>query len=358
MSRADLSTALTLAEAPGDTALANAIRWPLAFAALSLGAPDETARLLDEGWSVVGAAPHSGRRAPYRMMRGYLALARGNRADGEAELRQADADAQAAEQPLFRCMILARLVQAELLRGDPASARATCATLLAVAQSIGSSFYRFVGYHRLGMAKEWAGELDAADRAYAAARRFSATDGGDSLERAASALWQARRASYQGQPALVLAALDEADAVIAEFAHAPLCRESAVLRGMALWRCARFAEARAQLTLALPLIASGDPAFRARCLEGFASLASGAGEPVAARWQAAATALRAHTGMPQPRADAPRTARTEAALRQILTPDALATARDPATAPTIEEAMAEFAAWLAEGRRSAVGGRQ
>ncbi len=352
MARADLATALALAEAAGDTALATAIRWPLAFAALSLGASDETARLLDEGWAVVGASPHPGRRAPYRMMRGYLALARGDRDDGEAELRQADADAQAAAQPLFRCMILGRLVQAELLRGDPDGARATCATLLTVAESIGSALYRFVGYHRLGMAEEWAGEFDAADRAYAEARRFSATNGGDSLERASGFLWRARHASYQEQPIFALAALDEADAVLAEFAHAPLRRESAVLRGMALWRCARFAEARAQLTRVVPLIATGDPAFRARCLEGFVSLASGAGEPAAARWQAAATALRDRAGMPQPRADARRTARTEADLRALLPPDALAAARDPATAPTVEDALAEIAAWLATSRES------
>jgi len=121
---------------------------------------------------------------------------------------------------------------------------------------------------------------------------------------------------------------------------------------MSLWRCGRFAEARAQLTRALPLLAGGDPAFRARCLEGIVSIASGAGEPAAAHWQAAATALRAHTGMPQPRADAPRTARTEAALQALLAPDALAAARDPATTPTIEAAMAEVAAWLAGSRES------
>jgi len=354
VSYADLNAALTLAEATGDTDLATAIRWPLAFVALSLGTPDEAARLLDEGWAVVGTATQPGRRAPYRMMRGYLALARGDRDHGEAELRQADADTQAAAQPLFRCMTLARLVQAQLLRGDPADARATCATLIAVAHAIGSSFYRFVGYHRLGMIEEWAGELDAADQAYVEARRFSGAGSGGSLDRATGALWQARRASYQGHPALALAALDEADAVIAEFAHAPLRRESAALRGMALWRCRRFAGARAQLLLALPLIATGDPAFRARCLEGFASIASGAGEPIAARWLATATALRERAGMPQPRADAPRTVRTEIALRALLTPDALAAAHDPATAPTFEEALAEVAVWLAESSESAI----
>lgn len=348
VSHADLTTALALAEAAGDADLATAIRWPLAFTALSLDTPAETARLLAAGWAVVGTAPQPGRRAPYRMIRGYLALARGDRDGGAAELRQADADAQAAAQPLFRCMTLGRLVQAELLRGDPDGARATCATLLLVADAIGSSFYRFVGYHRLGMAEEWAGELDAADRAY--------------IDRSAALLHQRRRGPGTrlgrplasaprllpgGQPALVLAALDEADAVLADFAHVPLRRESAFLRGMSLWHCGRFAEARAQLTRALPLIAGGDPAFRARCLEGIVSIASGAGEPAAARWQAAATALRTHTGMPQPRADAPRTARTEAALQALLTPDALAAARDLATAPTIEAAMAEVAAWLA-----------
>jgi len=197
VSHAALATALALADAAGDADLATAIRWPLAFTALSLDTPAETARLLEAGWAVVGTAPQPGRRAPYRMIRGYLALARGDRDGGEAELRQADTDAQAAAQPLFRCMTLGRLVQAELLRGDPDGARATCATLLAVADSLGSSFYRFVGYHRLGMAEEWAGELDAADRAYIEARRFS-TNGEGGLERASGTLWQARRASYQG----------------------------------------------------------------------------------------------------------------------------------------------------------------
>ncbi len=189
----------------------------------------------------------SGSPRPYAMMRGYFALARGDRDGGEATLRRADADAQVAEQPLCRRMILARLGQAVLLRGDPDGARATCATLLTVAETIGSSFYRFVGYHRLGMAEEWTGELDAADRAYAEARRFSSSGSGDSLDRATSFLWQARRAQ---------------------------------------------------------------------------------------------------TGMPQPRADAPRIARTEADLRALLTPNARAAARDPATAPTFEEALAEAGAWL------------
>ncbi len=116
-----------------------------------------------------------------------------------------------------------------------------------MAETIGSSFYRFVGYHRLGMAEEWTGELDAADRAYAEARRFSSSGSGDSLDRATGFLWQARRAQ---------------------------------------------------------------------------------------------------TGMPQPRADAPRIARTEADLRALLTPNARAAARDPATAPTFEEALAEAGAWL------------
>lgn len=350
--QADLTTALALAEALGDTPLATAIRWPLAFAALSRGTPAEAALLLDEGWARVGSDPHPGRRAPYAMMRGYFALARGDRDGGEATLRRADADAQAAEQPLFRCMILARLGQAVLLRGDPDGARAICATLLTVAETIGSSFYRFVGYYRLGVVEEWAGELAAADQAYAEARRFANSGSGDSLDRATGFLWQARRASYQQRPAEALAALGEADAVIAAFGHVPMRRESAFLRGMAHWRCGRITEARAQFAVALPLIATGDPAFRARCLESFASLAGGAGEPAAARWQAAATVLRARTGMPQPRADAPRTARTEAALRALFTPNALTAARDPASAPTFEEALAEAGAWLMASRES------
>ncbi len=57
------------------------------------------------------------------MMRVYFALARGDRDGGEATLRRADADAQVVEQPLCRRMILARLGQAVLLRGDPDGAR-------------------------------------------------------------------------------------------------------------------------------------------------------------------------------------------------------------------------------------------
>jgi predicted ATPase/DNA-binding XRE family transcriptional regulator len=352
VSHADLTEALILAEATGDSDLATAIRWPLAFAALSLDRLDQAARLLDEGWTLVADAPQLGRRAPYRLTRGSLALARGDRDTGEAELRQADADAQAAEQPLFRCMALARLVQAQLLRGDADGARATCATLLAVAHAIGSSFYRFVGYYRLGMVEEWAGELDAADSAYTESQRYSSSASAGSLDRATVALWRARRASYQGQPLLALAALDEADAVIANFALAPMRRETAILRGLALWRCGRFAEARAQLLVALPLIANDDPAFHAGCLESLASIASGAGEPAAARWLAAATALRVRTGRPQRRTDAPRAARTEAALRALLPPDALAAALDPANAPTFEEALAEAEAWLRASRES------
>lgn len=344
--RADLTKALALAEAAGDTTLATTIRWPLAFAALSSGATAEAERLLDTGWASVRDDPQPGRRAPYRMQRGYLALALGDRTTGEAELRLADADALAADQPLFRCMALASLVQAQLLRGDPHGAIATGTELIAIAEALDSWFYRFVGYHRLGMAHEWAGDLDAADAAYATARRFSTVTGGGRLEQTVALLWQARRRLYRWEAAAALPILDEVGVLVAALAYQPLQREWAVLSSMSLWRLGRQEEAIAQFTIALPLIAKGDPAFRARCLEGFASLASEAGDSRGVPWLATAAALRAQTGMPRPWVDGDRTARTEAVLRTLLGAEVLAAMLDPAHAPTEEAAFADFESWV------------
>jgi predicted ATPase len=346
--RAYLTEALALAEATGDQARLAALRWQLAFACITGGDIAAAEGHLALGWPAIEAAAHPGRRSPYRIVRGFIAAARGEFDRAEDELTRAEADVTSADQPLFRCIILARFGAIQLRRGNLTAAEGCFTTLGTLAASLGSWFYRFLGRSGLGQVREWAGEYATAALDYADALAISIESGGSNLERAMILLGQGRVALRQGEPALALAHLEACDTLVTQLAHDALRRELAAPYGFALWHAKQFARAAAQFDDALTRNHPGDPSTLARTLDGLACLAFATGAAVpAARWLASAAALREEAGL-----------RVRPAEAAVIAAAHAAHARHPGNATTpilapplpLAEAIASARAWLAQIR--------
>lgn len=346
--RAHLAGALALAEGTDDTARVAALHWQLAFACVTGGAPDEAAAHLTAGLALLGGDPPPGMRGPYGIVRGFVALARGDTAGAEAALVAADAAVQAAEQPLFRCIVLARLGALRLRRGQLTEAAAAFAALVELAEGVESWFYRFVGRSCLGQVREWAGALDAAEAEYASALALSIAAGGDRLERAMILLGQGRIALQRGEATLALVTLEECAALVAALDHSTLRRELALPLGLARWHGGDRACAAVQLAAALDLHIDGDTPNLARSLEALAGLAVANGSVAnAAYWLGAATALRERARVPLRPVETPGTEYTRAAIRAALDHTSADAAEATGRALTPSEAVASARAWLA-----------
>jgi predicted ATPase/DNA-binding XRE family transcriptional regulator/tetratricopeptide (TPR) repeat protein len=346
VARATLTSALALAEEAGDPDRVVAVRWLLAFACLASDDPEETATQLAAGWEVVARDEQERRRTPYRMMRGLLALEQGELASGRAELLAVDATAVALDQPFYRCIILARLGGAYLKAGDPDHAIATYTTLLRVADSLGSWFYRYVGRNRLALAREWSGDLEGAKAEYEAALALSSMVGGSRLEQAVALLAQGRLALYQGEPYQALTSLEASTALLNQLEHPPLKSDLAYALGLALWRTGQRTPARAQLNTALTTWVN-DPARLALRLEGVAGLAAEAGEAsLAARWLGGAGALRARTGASRPPVEEPAYDASRTLIGERLGSAAAQSAEKSGRTIAIETIVTSARAWL------------
>jgi predicted ATPase len=271
--RGHLAEALALAEATGEVERLRALRWQLAFACVTAGAIGEAEQHLALGWSAVADDPHPGRRSPYRIVRGFVAIARGDFPRARHELSEAEREAVSAEQPLFRCIALARLGALHLRYGHLTVATANFTALVALAERLGSWFYRCVGRTGLAQVLEWSGELATAEAAYADALAISVESGGSRLERAMVLLGHGRIALYRREPALALARLEEGYALVIQLNHGTLRRDFASPLAFAFWRNGQFTRATEQFDDALTLNATGDPTTLARCLDGLAYLA-------------------------------------------------------------------------------------
>ena len=349
--RAYLNEALALTEASDDQSRLTALRWQLAFAAITSGDIAEAERHLDLGWPTIdhNDPAAAGRRSPYRFVRGFIAAVRGEFDRAEMELTSAEADIISAEQPLFRCIVLSRLGAIHLRRGDLETATAIFTTLSTLAAALGSWFYRFIGRSGLGQVREWAGDAENAAIEYADALAISIESGGNNFERAMIFLGQGRVALRQGEPALALAHFEACDALVTQMSHNGLRRELATPFGFALWHAGQFARAAEKLAEALALNASGDPSTLARTLDGLAFLAFATGAAVPAdRWLASAAALREEAGLQVRPAEAAVIAAAHAAqARQHDDPPATTT---PAAPFPRAEAIASAHTWLAQIR--------
>jgi ATP/maltotriose-dependent transcriptional regulator MalT len=322
------------------------VQWAYAFACLASNDAEAAAAHLAAGWEIVTDDESARRRTPYRMMRGLLALEQGDLAGGMEELLAVDAAAAALEQPFYRCIILARLGGAYLRSGELAQASAAYTTLLQIADSLGAWFYRYVGRHRLAIAREWSGDLDGARAEYAAALALSSTAGGSRLEQAAAFLALGRLALYRGEPYQALASLESGTALLNKLEHPSLKGDLAYAMGLALWCTGQRTPARTQLASAL---AAGvnDPARLALRLEGVAGLAAETGEArLAAKWLAAAGALRARTGVSRPPVDEPAYTASRTLIGERLCSAAAQSAERCGQALAIEAIVSCARAWL------------
>lgn len=297
---AQLTEALAIAEALGDRQLVAAIRWPLAFVALSLGKIAEVRPHLDAGWPLASLPDRQGLRGVYRMMYGYLADQGGYREIALAELRAALADTTAADQPVFRCMILSRLNGLLVGGGEYEQAREYLATFRDLAERIGAAFYRHLAWYRLGMYHEATADLAAAEEAYRVCLRLAEAAERSRFERAISLLGLGRIALQGGNPGEASRLLESANALAAQLQDQRLIREVSLPLALALWGDDRRVEALHFLgTVLADWVTVAEPSWLASWAEIVATLAIERGDPTpGATWLAALDRARKR-GLPQ-----------------------------------------------------------
>lgn len=341
-----LNEAISLAEQADDTERLRALRWQLAFACVTAGEIAETEAQLARGWPAVANDPHPGRRSPYRIVFGYVAIAKGDFPAARGELVAAIDEARRADQPLFLCIALSRLGALHLRYGHLALATENYSELLALAARLGSWFYRFIARSGLAHVQEWQGNLTGAEAGYVEALAISVESGGSRLDRATILLGQGRIALRRGQAAVALTLLEEGSALAHALNHRSLGRDFAGPIGFALWDAGQMGRAAVQLDAALAANVEGDPTTLARCLEGVAYLAikSAAAAP-AVGWFGAATALRAEIQMqPRPTEQAVRAAAEQIHSRRGQSPF------DSSPPVPLADAIVQARAWLAQVR--------
>ncbi|MFN8515099.1 MAG: AAA family ATPase [Chloroflexia bacterium] len=289
-----LTTAQALAAHQGDPVLINAMHWPLSLVAFSLGNVAEARAHLAAGWPTTNLPGRPGLHGIYRMLRGYLAEQEGRRADAANDRRAALADATAADQPLFQCMILSRLHGLTVGDGDPAQAREGLARLRQIAERIGAAFYSLLALFRLGMLHELNGDFAAAEDAYRACLRLAEETGRSRVERAASLLGLGRLALSTGQFAEAYRALDSAATIASQLRDQRLVREVSLPLTLALWeRSSRPAALRHLADVLATWESAGDPSWLVAWVELAAILAIASDEAAAgATWLAAADRAR------------------------------------------------------------------
>lgn len=347
--RACLEEALERAERTGDTALVTTAHWSLAYVGVQAGELGEAQRHLEAAEELVAGDDRPGSHSRHRMLRGQVLIGTGDLARGRSELAAAYDDALAADQLLYQAMTLALLGGVSLRLGLVGEAIDEFTALDQTAERLGSWFYRTVAKFRLGMAREWLGELDAAAADYGAAIVLADEAGGNRLERVNALLGLGRIALYRGDAAGALAPLAEAAALHATLKYRLGRRSLDYALGLALWHTGRVAPAAARLSQALdlPLEAGGGGAVAA-CLEGLAGLVVAAGDMLpAARWLGAAEALRGRECVPRPRVDARAHAATVSAAQDALGADGYARALHAGARGPVDDAMMEARAWLA-----------
>lgn len=232
----DLQTALALAEQQGDQPLANSMHWPLSYVAFMLGKIEDARAHLDVRWPVVHVPNRPGLHGIYRMLRGYLVEQEGRRAEAANHLRAALADTTAANQPLFQCMILARLHALTMGDGNLAQARDELNQLRQTAERIGASFYNLLALFRLGMLDEAAGDLKKAEEAYRLCLRYAEETERSRVERGASLLGLARLALRDGRFGEAQRMLEAAAELAEQLRDQRLLREVSLPLALALWR--------------------------------------------------------------------------------------------------------------------------
>jgi predicted ATPase len=295
-----LTMAKTLAEEQGDERLLVSMHWPLSLVAFSLGKIEEAQAHLAAGWPMTNVPDRPGLHGIYRMMRGYLAEQAGRRADAASDLRAALADATAADQPLFQCMILSRLHGLTVGDGNYAQAREELARLRQIAERIGAAFYGILAVYRLGMLNEVTGDVAAAEEAYRTCLRLAEETERSRIERAASLLGLGRLALRDGRFAEAHRSLDPAAVLAVQLQDQRLVREVALPLALALWGRGQRAEALRHLAEIMATWGSaGDPTWLTSWVEVSALLAIANGEAATGLpWLSAATQARIH-GLPK-----------------------------------------------------------
>jgi predicted ATPase len=340
-----LAEALRLAEEAGDSERIRALRWQLAFASVTVGDVAAAEEQVTRGRPAIEADPRPGRRSPYHIVAGYIAIARGDFITARAEFLAAESTAREAEQPLFRCVALSRLGALHLRYGHLDMATENYTALLALARSLGSWFYRFLARSGLAHVREWADDHEAAEVGYLEALTIAVESGGSRLDRATILLGRGRVALRQRRPEAALALLEEGHALAVELKHRSLINDFAGPLGFALWRNGQTARAAAQLDAALDANASGDPTTLARCLDSIALLAIESGETIPALgWFAAVDGLRAAIQMHiRPAEQALRDA-----ARSVLASRGEGGQERPPSPPPLTEAIAQAHRWLVQ----------
>ncbi len=247
---AHLSSALAFARSTNDNDLIVAVGWVLSFATLSLGRPGEVRAQLATWWPLTNHSG-SGLRSTYRMVQGFLAEYEGRFAEAERDLREALADATAADQPLFACMILARLLGLTFGRGDFAQGKVYLDLLETLADRIGAAFYRQLVWYRQGMLHEHAGELHAAERAYRRCLQFAEEAGRTPFEHAISLWALGRLALLGGRVHEARASLEAAIQIARPLQNQRLMGELTLLLSLALWDSEERTEALRRLSAVL-----------------------------------------------------------------------------------------------------------
>jgi ATP/maltotriose-dependent transcriptional regulator MalT len=214
--------------------------------------------------------------------------------DAANELRAALADATAANQPLFQCMILSRLHGLTMGDGNLGQAREELARLRQTAERIGATFYSLLAVYRLGILNEASGDIAAAEEAYRTCLRYAEETERSRIERAASLLGLGRLALRDDRFGEAQRSLEMAADLAAQLQDQRLVREVSLPLALALWGGGQRGAALRHLAEVLAnWAAAGEPSWLVSWMETAALLAIDHGDVGAgATWLAAAERAR------------------------------------------------------------------